>query len=407
MSSTSRRTPSLARPGEVTASAERMPLPSGDAGVTHSATSDVCGSQASRAPRRRLRTQLTFGFASVLTLVSALSVVVSCGSSAATGVALLVVIGLVTGMICAATLGAWLVIGRALRPLAQLAACADHLDGSWVNTSVTVDGDQSEVHMARSALDGALARLRESQNALNLFVANVAHELQDPVAAVLAESQVLAAGAQSPEAMASFACSVREELTRISKIIAGSLTLARLDSARDHKSLDPVSMLDIALGVVKNVNMLAQQQSVRVVLLLPEADDLQVRCDADLVTSMLENVVTNAVAHSPRGEEIRIRLERAADDLSITIRDRGPGVPEQLLPRILDARVHGAGASRGARGRGLGLAIADRVARYHGGAIRIGNHVEGGCQVEIALPLHGPRPSQESDRRHARQMATA
>lgn len=347
-----------------------------------------------RPARGKLQTQLTLAFAAAMMLFGAMFTVVSCASSPAAGATLRSSARVVISLCCAATFAAWLVLGRALRPLAQLAACADELDGRWARKSLDVAGNQIEVQRARHALDQALLRLRESHEALELFVSNVAHELQDPVTTVLAEAQSLSVANQSPESLAAFARSTRAELTRIGKIISGSLTLARLDSAQEPGALDPICMLDIALDVVKQARTRAAEHDVRLVLMLPDAEQLDVRGDADLVTSMLENIVSNAVTYSPPGEEIRIQLERADERLQITVRDRGPGVPELLLPHILNAHVHGSRKSHGARGRGLGLAIATKVARYHGGAIRVANHVDGGCEVVIALPLYRPMAAQ-------------
>lgn len=207
---------------------------------------------------------------------------------------------------------------------------------------------------------------------------------------VLVEAQGLTFGAQSPDALAGFVRSTQDELTRIGKIISGSLTLARLDSTPHVGDRDCISILDIALDILKHAHAHAGEQDVRLELMLPESGELDVRGDADLVTSMLENVVSNAIEHSPPGEVIRIQLARADENLEITIRDRGPGIPELLLPHVLNAHIHGSRKSHGARGRGLGLAIATRVARYHGGVIRIANHVDGGCEVVIVLPLHRP-----------------
>jgi two-component system OmpR family sensor kinase len=385
------------------------PLLGSDSGRTRGivAQRNQAARPLTRVPRGRLRTQLTLAFAAAMTLFCGLFVAASCASSPSVGLTLRTSVCVAVGLFGAATLAAWWVLGRALRPLAQLAACADGLDGSWANKSVIIAGDQIEVHRARTALDRALTRLHDCQVALDLFVSNVAHELQDPVTTVLAEAQGMTVGEQSVEALASFARSARHEVTRIGKIVSGSLTLARLDSAQHHGTLDPVCMLDIALDVVKNAHARAEEQDVRLVLLLPESEELQIRADAELVTSMLENVVSNAVAYSPRGEEIRIHLERADEDLRITVRDRGPGVPELLLPHVLEAHVHGSRKSRGARGKGLGLAIASRVAHYHGGAIRIANHADGGCEVVIALPLHRPRASQQSRGRSSLSVATA
>ena len=370
------------------------------------------GSPLQGGPHGSLRVQLTFAFAAAMTLCCALFVAAAFAFSTASGLTLLTSIGVAACLLVAATLAGWVILGRALRPLAQLAACADELDGRWVRTSVNITGDQVEVHRARGALDRALTRLRDCHAALDLFVSNVAHELQDPVTTVLAEAQGMTAGEQSVEALSGFARSARCEVGRIGKIIAGSLTLARLESAQRPGDLTPFCMLDVALDVVKHAHPRAKERDVRLVLMLPESEDVQVRGDAELVTSMLENVVNNAVRHSPSGEEIRIHLERTGERLRIAVRDHGPGVPPELLPHVLEAHVHGAHVhgsreSCGAHGRGLGLAIAARVARYHDGSIHIGNHLDGGCEVVMSLPLDRLRAVPQSRGRSSRSLVSA
>jgi len=131
-----------------------------------------------QAQHGRLQTQLTLVFTAAMALFGALVVIALCASPPDSGATLRSSSGVAIWLLCGATLAVWLVLGRALRPLAQLAACADEINGSWVRKSMNVAGDRAEIHRARCALDSALERLRESHEALELFVSNVAHELQ-------------------------------------------------------------------------------------------------------------------------------------------------------------------------------------------------------------------------------------
>jgi two-component system sensor histidine kinase CpxA len=113
--------------------------------------------------------------------------------------------------------------------------------------------------------------------------------------------------------------------------------------------------------------------------------------DAELLQSAVENVVRNAVHHTREGTAVEIGLRREARDggarIRISIRDHGDGVPEPALPYIFEPfyRV-GEGRERRTGGVGLGLTIAHRTIRLHGGTVRAANAPDGGLVVELALP---------------------
>jgi two-component system sensor histidine kinase CpxA len=121
------------------------------------------------------------------------------------------------------------------------------------------------------------------------------------------------------------------------------------------------------------------------------SDEYLVDADPDLLRSAIENVVRNATRYTADGTTVEIRLERestnSAKEIVVRVLDSGPGVPPQDLERIFqpfyrldDAR------NRQTGGAGLGLSIADRAVRLHGGLVRASNRPGGGLEVEIRIP---------------------
>ena len=137
--------------------------------------------------------------------------------------------------------------------------------------------------------------------------------------------------------------------------------------------------------VVRNANFESQPDGDRVKLTV-EADAI-VRGNPELLHSAIENVVRNAIHYTEPGTQVEIRLQHDRSGARIEIRDHGPGLPEAELANIFRPFYRVAAArDRQSGGAGLGLAIADRVIRTHGGTIRARNAAPNGLLIEILLP---------------------
>jgi len=117
-------------------------------------------------------------------------------------------------------------------------------------------------------------------------------------------------------------------------------------------------------------------------------EPLTVEGDPELLRRAVENVIRNAIRYSPPASNVEVRLERNNGHAAVEVRDYGPGVPEEALPRLFDAfyRVDSA-RDRASGGIGLGLSIARRAIELHKGHIRAKN-AKPGLEVEMELPIH-------------------
>ncbi len=228
---------------------------------------------------------------------------------------------------------------------------------------------------------GRLEALVEAQRRL---LRDISHELRSPLARLgvalgLARQK---AGAEAGAALDR----IEGEAARVNELIGELLTLARLEDGGDGLAREAVDLGALVRRVVADADYEARSRnrSVR----LAEGARVELSGVPELLRRALENVLRNAVRFTAEGTEVEVALVRgAAGAARVTVRDRGPGVPEAALGelfrpfyRVADARDRQSG------GVGLGLTIADRAVRLHGGTVRAENAPEGGLVVTLELP---------------------
>ncbi|HKV98936.1 MAG TPA: ATP-binding protein [Vicinamibacterales bacterium] len=300
------------------------------------------------------------------------------------------IVAVVAGLIC------FLLARHITRPLVQLREVAGRM------AEGQLDARAGETFKARRDEIGALGRdfdvMADRVSALvasdrQLF-ADVSHELRSPlarltVAAGLARRHAGETGA-SPEALAADLDRIEHEANRIDQLLGQSLTLARIDSGVDAGPREAFDLTNLVQQIASDADYEARASDRRVAM--GQADACHMSGVAELVRSAIENVVRNAVRHTAPGTTVEIDLEHARPGkpamACIQVRDHGTGIPlEQLADVFLPFRRGDARGGERSAGAGLGLAIADRVVKMHGGSIRAVNTPGGGLGVEITLAL--------------------
>jgi signal transduction histidine kinase len=210
----------------------------------------------------------------------------------------------------------------------------------------------------------------------------VSHELRSP----LARLQVaIGLAHQQPEKITSSLERIERESVRMDKLVGELLTLSRLEAPVPMPAMEEIALMDLVDGIVTDASFEAEQQG-RCIEVCGTAL-VSLRCAPDLLWRALENVVRNAIKHSPEGGTVTIELGANVDAARIAVMDRGPGVdPGELEAIFAPFYRSGSGAANG-DGHGLGLAIARRVIAAHAGTIVASNRDGGGLCVAITLPL--------------------
>ncbi len=290
-----------------------------------------------------------------------------------------------------ASVGGWLISGLATAPLRRLLESMKSMSPDTVGTAVEMRGGSEELAVVRRELDAMRSRMQEGFKAQERFISNVSHEIKTPISVLLTEMQTIPTIKESPPEVQEFVVSVREELRRLGGMVESFLLLTRV---RDGKPLTAIAgayqVNELIMDCVESCAPMAGQHSVVLDPRLISDDeqlDLSIHGVPDLLRTMLDNLVRNAIRFSPADGRVTISAGREGDRVHFVVRDEGPGIPPTLIDKVFDRFAQAESEERRGRGHGLGLAIAQGIAELHGGNISVENCPDRGCCFTVMLPV--------------------
>jgi signal transduction histidine kinase len=235
-------------------------------------------------------------------------------------------------------------------------------------------------------------RRRETLSAMGALVAGVAHEVRNPLFGISASLDAFEARFGFQDAAGPYLTAMRAQVQRMGQLMTELLEYGRpIGSAFAEEPLG-----DVLQEAVQSCAALAVQSDVTVEA-DPNAGALLVPMDRPRLVQVFQNLIQNAVEHTPRGSRVLVgvKTEELHGRLGVqcAIRDFGPGFGSSDLPRIFDPFF-----TRRRGGTGLGLSIVRRIVQQHSGDVQAANHPEGGGVVSVWLPVADPSDLARSDR---------
>jgi len=217
------------------------------------------------------------------------------------------------------------------------------------------------------------------------FVANVSHELRTPLTSIQGYAETLLESAPSDGPDREFLEIIRKNAVRMATLSEDLLTLARVESGEVAFRLRPAVPAEMLEDVAKSFREIARGQRIELVVEAPS--ERAVEADTDAIHQVLSNLIDNALKYAAAGGRIVLGARDAGNAVEFYVRDFGPGIASEHLPRLFERfyRVDKA-RSRESGGTGLGLAIAKHIVRAHGGAIRAESSLGHGSTFLFTLP---------------------
>ena len=236
------------------------------------------------------------------------------------------------------------------------------------------------------ALNDLLARLNAASSAQRTFVADAAHELRSPLTALKLQLQA-ARRDGTLKGEGPTLTRIEERLNRIIRLVQQLLALAREDAADAGAALTRVSLRRVGEQSISDFSLLAEEKSIDLGLEIAppaqEDDAFEVLGEPHALSVLLNNLLDNAIKHTPNAGRVDLVLRRDGERVSLDVRDTGAGIPEDEIPRVSDRFYRGTETQ--GEGSGLGLAIASRVASRHRAQLSLRNNVDGqGLTVTVS-----------------------
>ena len=280
----------------------------------------------------------------------------------------------------------WIAVRRGLAPLDRVAAAVKKRSPGQL-APLRASGWPREVEPLVEALNGLLGRLERAIDSQRAFVADAAHELRTPLAALSLQAQ-LAQREATPEARERALSDLRGGLARATRVVEQMLALAREEPGVASRPFAPVDIASLAREVVVALAPLAAAKSVDLGLVRAD-ESLRIQGDRNALETMLDNVIDNAIRYTPPGGRVDVAVEREGNQVLIAARDSGPGIPAHERDRVFERFARGGAPD--APGSGLGLAIVKRIVERHGGNVALDEGLHGkGVSVLLHLPAASP-----------------
>lgn len=291
------------------------------------------------------------------------------------------------------------------RPVMRLREAAHKLAQGNLSARVTGPDAQSrrfegdEIQALVHDFNHMAERLESLVNAQKLLLRDVSHELRSPLARLSVALELAREDAEP--AMAAHLQRIQRETELLNQLIGQLLTLSSLEAMEKFSDFAPLSLNHLVEEMVPDATYEAQQRQCSVVL--HTTQECVVLGNPQLLHRAIENVLRNAIRYTQAGTEVEINLTKdssaSGEVVILDVNDHGPGIPDDELNAVF-LPFHRVDASRSTHtgGFGVGLAIADRAVKLHGGELRAFNRREGGATIRMKLPAMRPGTPGNTDR---------
>ncbi len=286
-----------------------------------------------------------------------------------------------------AGLGGYFLARRSFAPVIDMGRRASSIDADSLDARLAIRNTGDEMDELATIFNDMLSRLERSFVQQRQFMADASHELRTPIASLRAEASVALSQTRSSADYERSLQNVRDDARRLSAIVDDLFTLARLDAEEGILQRTEFFLEEVLLESVSRIQPLAQDRGVA----LTFHPSVEARCIGDpvLVDRIVTNLLDNAIKYASTGCSVLVELESADGTHVVRVSDNGAGIPGAAQAHIFDRFFRADEArtrSTMAGGAGLGLSIAWRIARAHGGDLVLTSSDERGTVFTLTLP---------------------
>jgi len=282
--------------------------------------------------------------------------------------------------------GYW-ISSRSLRPVDEMTQAARSIGANNLNGRLPVPHTRDEISRLAEAWNEMLGRIEESFVRMQRFTADAAHEFRTPLAALRTTADLSLKRERDPEEYREALTQVSVIAERMNQLAEGLLSIARGDHAPARQTMERVDFISLVRGVTTEMQPLFDDKDLRLDVNLP-SKAVYIQVEADGLRRIVAILLDNALKYSYTGGNVALTVGEDSQGLILEVSDTGSGIPPESLNRIFD-RFYRVDSSRDRKsgGYGLGLAIAQQIARAHQGHIVASSVVGKGSSFRLTLPV--------------------
>jgi heavy metal sensor kinase len=291
-------------------------------------------------------------------------------------------------LLAAPLCGYWLA-ARAARTVGAITEAASRMRPAHLDERLPISGTGDELDRLAHTINGLLDRIAEHVKRRRDFLANAAHELRTPLAAIRSSVEVTLASERSPEAYRELLEDIIDEGTALETLVNQLLLISESEPDREHREWERVQLDEV---VTKAVDMFRGVAETRDTSLFAERiDPIAVPGNRGHLRQVINNLLDNAIKYTSRGGSVRVRLEAIEDGqrVRLSVADNGAGIDAEDVTVIFDRffRTNRARSRDETHGAGLGLSICKSVVESHHGTIRCESTLGRGTTMIVELPV--------------------
>ena len=308
----------------------------------------------------------------------------------------LIILAIMAAVIFVIIISSLLLINNVVAPISAVSEAAKQISGGSYGFQIP-NRYADEMGELVDNINDMSMKIGENEKLQSEFISSVSHELRTPLTAINGWGETLLSDdGNDPEALRRGLSIIVKESGRLTNMVEELLDFSKMSDGRFALHLEQVDLQAEFEDAVYTYHEIFKQQGITLEYHSGGVYDETITADAERLKQVFCNVLDNAAKHGGSGKRIEARLNRKGNHYIITIRDYGPGIPDEDLPHVKEKFYKGASK---ARGSGIGLAVCDEIIRLHDGTMTIGNAKGGGCIVTLRLPITSHRLLHEKEKK--------
>ena len=273
-----------------------------------------------------------------------------------------------------------------VEPVASITETAKHIAAGSYGVQLKKRFDD-EIGDLTDAINDMSLKISQSEKMKNEFISSVSHELRTPLTAINGWAETIMNGeVRDAEDVKKGMGIIVSEARRLTNMVEELLEFSRIQDGRFTLTVEPMDIKAELEDAVYTYREFFRREGIELTYQDCPEEMIPISGDPERLRQVFCNLLDNAAKHGGSGKRIDTSIAPDGDQVAITIRDYGPGIPEEELPHVKYKFYKG---SSKARGSGIGLAVCDEIITRHNGTLEVGNAEEGGFMVTIRLPLGG------------------